>query len=90
MGINSGTFVCPRLPHSIMLEDQVCIIEIEFFVCVRKINANLSCLVMKAVAAIGALHSAVAGKKVTAHAECEAVRLVGAQKLAGTHRRNLH
>ncbi len=38
-------------------------------------------LVVVAVAAVGALHAAVAGKEVAAHAQGEAVLLVGAEKL---------
>ena len=41
--------------------------------------------VVEAVAALGALHSAVAGEEVAAHAEGEAVGLVLAQELPGVH-----
>lgn len=37
-----------------------------------------TCLVMKAVAAVGALHTTITSEKVTAHAEGKAVRLIGA------------
>ena len=38
--------------------------------------------VVEAGAALRTLHAAVAGKEVTAHAQCEAVRLVGAQEVS--------
>ena len=46
--------------------------------------------VMEARASLGTLHATVAGKEVTAHAESEAVRLIGAQKLATLHSHDGH